>query len=149
MLGTIARKLRILGFDCRYSANINDEDVLLLAKREDRLIITRDQPLATNAKKHDIVSVYLTRREEKDQLAEIAEKLNLGKYSFSEDSARCSMCNGNLHLVKKDQIADKIPPRTAQNTEKFWACDDCKHIYWVGTHIRNLEKLISEINEKL
>lgn len=149
MLGTIARKLRILGFDCRYSATINDEDVLLLAKREGRIIITRDMPLAANAKKHDIVAVYLTKRVEKEQIVEIAEKLNLGKYAFSEDSARCSMCNGNLRLVEKDQIADKLPPKTAQSTERFWICDDCKHIYWVGTHIRNLEKLISGINEKL
>ncbi|MGI0004181.1 MAG: Mut7-C RNAse domain-containing protein [Candidatus Nitrosotenuis sp.] len=149
MLGTIAKKLRILGFDCRYSATIDDEDILLAAKKEDRAIITKDRQLAINAKKHDILAVDISTYTEKDQMVEIAEKLSLGKYKLDVSNARCSMCNGNLNEIKKEQIADKIPLKTAQNTERFWICNDCKHIYWEGTHIRNLEKLIAEINEKL
>ncbi len=149
MLGTIAKKLRILGFDCRYSGMIDDEDILLVAKKENRVIITRDRQLAFNAVKHDIVSVEITAHTEKDQLIEIAERQSLGKYKFDADNSRCSMCNGNLHTIEKETIADKIPLKTSQNTERFWVCVDCKHIYWVGTHIRNLETLIAEINEKL
>jgi len=149
MLGTIAKKLRILGFDCRYSAAIDDEDILLVAKKENRVIITKDHQLKVNAVKHDIMSVELHAHTEKDQMIEIAEKQSLGKYKFDVDNSRCSMCNGNLHTIEKEEIADKIPLKTAQNTERFWMCVDCKHIYWVGTHIRNLKILIAEINEKL
>jgi hypothetical protein len=149
MLGTVAKKLRILGFDCKYSATINDEDLILIAKKENRAIITRDHQLAINAKKHDVLTVELSVRAEKDQLIQIAEDLVLGKYEFNADNARCSMCNGDLHEVEKGQVMDKIPQKTAQNTERFWVCDNCKHIYWEGTHIRNLEKLIAEINEKI
>ena len=149
MLGTIAKKLRILGFDCKYSATIDDEDVLLVAKKENRVIITKDRQLATNAKKHDIVAVEISVHTEKDQMIQIAEKLSLGKYKLNADSARCSVCNGDLHAIEKEKIIDKIPLKTAQNTEEFWICSDCKHIYWVGTHIRNLEKLVAEINERL
>jgi uncharacterized protein with PIN domain len=149
MLGTLAKKLRILGFDCSYSADIDDEDILLAAKRQGRIIITKDRQLAINATKHDVLIVELSVNAEKDQMAEIAKKLGLGKYKFDANAARCSMCNGNLHEIKKEQIIDKIPLKTAQNTDVFWICGDCKHIYWEGTHIRNLEKLIAEINEKL
>jgi hypothetical protein len=149
MLGTIARKLRILGYDCTYSAIIDDEDILLAAKKESRVIITKDHQLAVNAVKHDIMSVEIHTCAEKDQMIEIAERQGLGKYKFDADNSRCSMCNGNLHVIEKEKIAGNIPPKTAQNTERFWMCADCKHVYWVGTHIRNLEILIAEINEKL
>jgi len=149
MLGTIAKKLRILGFDCRYSAAIDDEDILLAAKKENRVIITKDHQLAVNAIKHDIMSVELITHNEKDQMIEIAERQSLGKYKFDANNSRCSMCNGNLDTIEKEKIADKIPLKTSQNTERFWVCVDCEHIYWVGTHIRNLETLIAEINEKL
>ncbi len=149
MLGTVTKKLRILGFDCKYSATISDEDLVLIAKKENRVIITRDHQLAINAKRHDVLAVELSVRAEKDQMIQIAESLGLGKYEFSADNARCSMCNGDLHEVEKGQVMDKIPQKTAQNTERFWVCDDCKHVYWEGTHIRNLEKLIAEINEKI
>jgi hypothetical protein len=149
MLGTLAKKLRILGFDCSYSATIDDEDILAAAKRQGRVIITKDHQLAVNAAKHDILVVELSVNAEKAQMAEVAEKLGLGKYMFNAGAARCSMCNGNLHEIEKERIIDKIPLKTAQNTEIFWICGDCSHIYWVGTHIRNLERFIAEINEKL
>jgi uncharacterized protein with PIN domain len=149
MLGTIAKKLRILGFDSMYFATIDDEDLILLAKKENRIIVTKDHQVADNAKKHDILIVDITTHTEKDQLIEIAKKIGFKKYEFNSNIARCAICNGILHGVEKHQIIDKVPPKIAQNVKEFWICDDCKHIYWEGTHIRNLEKLITEINDQL
>ena len=149
MLGTIAKKLRILGFDCVYSATIDDDELILAAKKENRTIITRDRQLGNNAKKHDIVTIEITTHIEKDQVVEIAKKVGWKKLEFNPKNARCSLCNGNLSAVEKDQIIDKVPPRIIQNVHEFWVCDDCKHIYWEGTHIRNLEKFIAEINGQL
>jgi uncharacterized protein with PIN domain len=149
MLGTIAKKMRILGFDSRYSATIDDDDLVLLAKKENRVIVTRDHQVADNAKKHDILTVDITMHTEKEQLIEIAHKIGIKKYEFDSGNARCPICNGILHGVEKQQIIDKIPPKIAQNVKEFWVCESCKHIYWEGTHIRNLEKLIAEINDQL
>ncbi|MEM3173101.1 MAG: DUF5615 family PIN-like protein, partial [Candidatus Nitrosotenuis sp.] len=52
MLGTVAKKLRMLGFDCSYWADIEDDDLLAAAKKENRIIITKDTQLANKAKKH-------------------------------------------------------------------------------------------------
>jgi hypothetical protein len=149
MLGTIAKKMRILGFDSKYFATIDDDDLILLAKKENRAIITKDHQVADNAKKHDILTVDITTHTEKDQLIEIAKKTGFTKYEFNPNIARCPICNGILHGVEKHQIIDKVPPKIAQNVKEFWICEDCKHIYWEGTHIRNLEKLIAEINGQL
>jgi uncharacterized protein with PIN domain len=149
MLGTIAKKLRILGFDCKYSAAIDDEDLILIAKKENRAVITKDHKLAHKAKKHDIPTVELYTPTEKEQMIEIAKTMSWRKYEFSADSARCSVCNGTLSMIEKCLVADRLPPKIAQNIEEFWACQDCNHIYWKGTHIRNLEKVIAEINGQL
>ena len=149
MLGTIAKKLRILGFDSKYFATIDDDDLILLAKKENRTIVTKDHRVADNAKKHDILIVDIATHTEKDQLIEIAKKTGFKKYEFNPNIARCPACNGILHEVAKHQIIDRVPPKIAQNIKEFWICEDCKHIYWEGTHIRNLEKLIAEINGQL
>ncbi len=149
MLGTIAKKMRILGFDSKYSATIDDEDLILLAKKESRTIITKDRQVSDNAKKHDILTVDIVTHTEKEQLVEIAKKIGLKKYEFNPGNARCPVCNGVIHGIEKHQIIDKVPPKIAQNVKEFWVCESCKHIYWEGTHIRNLEKLIAEINGQL
>ncbi|MEW6044431.1 MAG: Mut7-C RNAse domain-containing protein [Thermoproteota archaeon] len=149
MLGTVAKKLRMLGFDCSYSTNIEDEDLILSAKKESRIIITKDTQLANTAKKHDVRSVEVVSPTEKEQLIEIAKKLDVKKYQFGASDARCPSCNGVLQSIQKDLIVEMIPPKISQNVQEFWICQGCSHLYWEGTHIRNLGRLIAEINEQL
>jgi uncharacterized protein len=144
MLGTISKKLRIFGFDCLYYNTIPDDDLILIAKKQNRIIITKDNRLATNAIQHDIITIKLDTHTEKEQLVEIAHKIGWKKFELSY--SRCSLCNGVLDQIEKDTILDKIPPRIAQSVQEFRQCKGCHHIYWVGTHIRNLEKVVAEIN---
>ena len=149
MLGTIAKKLRILGFDCKYFDTIVDEDLLLIAKKENRVVVTKDHRLADSAKKHDIITVKVDSQPESEQLIEIAKTLDLKKYEYVADSARCPLCNGTLQSIEKQMVIDIVPPKIFQGVERFWICQHCYHLYWMGTHIRNLEKMVAEINGKL
>ncbi|HYX72308.1 MAG TPA: Mut7-C RNAse domain-containing protein, partial [Nitrososphaera sp.] len=46
MLGSIARKLRIFGFDTLYDAQVNDDDeILKIGMEQDRVILTADKEL--------------------------------------------------------------------------------------------------------
>jgi len=143
MLGTISKKLRMLGFDCLY-CTMPDDDLVLVAKKQNRIIITKNARLATNAIQHDIITIKLETQTEKEQIVEIARKINWKRFDLSY--SRCSLCNGMLDMVEKDTIIHKIPPRIIQSVQEFWQCRQCYHIYWAGTHIRNLEKLVAEIN---
>jgi hypothetical protein len=147
MLGTIAKKLRMFGFDCKYYSTIDDDDLVLAAKKEMRIIITKDAKLAVNAIQHDIPIIKIQTKTEKEQLIEIAHKIGWPRFYLAY--SRCSLCNGMLEETPKHNIIEKIPPRIAESVEKFWQCKDCLHIYWVGTHIRNMEKLITEVNASL
>ncbi|MEM3064204.1 MAG: Mut7-C RNAse domain-containing protein [Candidatus Nitrosotenuis sp.] len=149
MLGTVAKKLRMLGFDCSYWADIEDDDLLAAAKKENRIIITKDTQLANKAKKHDVRSIEVVSPTEKEQLVEIAKKLGIKRYQFGASYARCPSCNGTLRNIQKTLVLQKIPPKISQSVDEFWICQGCSHIYWEGTHIRNLERVIAEINEQL
>lgn len=148
MLGTVAKKLRILGFDCSYFSAIDDDELVAVAQREGRTIITRDQAVVQRCKKHSIAIVGITSRSERDQLAEIARETGLREYRFDPSDARCPVCNGALEAAPESALAS-VPPRVLSNTNEFWRCIECGHVYWEGTHIRNIKKLIGEVNAGL
>ena len=88
--------------------------------------------------------IVMATKAEKEQLVEIARRINCAKFELTY--TRCSLCNGILQETLKQTIIRKIPPRIAESMQKFWQCKECNQIYWVGTHIRNMEKLVREIN---
>ena len=149
MLGNIARKLRLLGFDCKYFATIGDDQLLSIAKNENRVIITKDRGISNVCKKQNISTIDLSGTDETSQIVEICKKINLGRCEIDMKDIRCTVCNGMIKPIGKDEIVDKIPAKVAQNMQQFWICDSCDHVYWEGTHIRNLQRFIDEINERL
>jgi len=46
MLGTLAKWLRILGYDTLFQPELNDHQLVRLARAEDRVLLTRDRELA-------------------------------------------------------------------------------------------------------
>ena len=149
MLGNIAKKLRLLGFDSEYSSDIKDEELVLRAKKEDRILLTKDLPLLKNAKKQSIQAFWVEGKLEMDQLVQIFKKFNVRKISISGNTSRCTECNGTLESVQKDKIKDEIPAGVLKQNNEFWQCIQCKKIYWEGTHIERLQKFVRELNEKL
>ena len=97
MLGTIAKKLRMLGFDCKYDSAIDDDYLILDAKKEGRIIITKDTRLAINAIQSDVMAIKLKTKTEKEQIVEIARKIGWKKFDLHY--CRCSLCKiGRAHV---------------------------------------------------
>ncbi len=149
MLGNIARKLRLLGFDCKYFSTINHDQLLSIAKIENRILITKDRNITNTCKKQNISSIDLFNTDETSQIVEIYKKTNLNKCKIDMNDVRCTICNGIVQSIEKEKITGRIPDKVAQNMQQFWICNSCNHIYWEGTHIRNLQKFIDEVNERL
>jgi uncharacterized protein len=148
MLGNIAKKLRLLGFDSLYSSSIEDDLLLKIAKSENRVIITKDVQLAEKAKKNGIITVSITKQNEIEQFCQINEKIKLGKCIVRGNISRCPVCNDDLKHIEKKYVSNKIPNGVFENFNDFWICNKCDKIYWEGTHIKNLEKFSVELNER-
>lgn len=149
MLGNLATKLRLLGFDSLYSSSIEDDELLRVAKRENRVIISKDVQLAEKAKKYEIIAISITNGSEIDQFFQINEKIKLGKCVVGGNTSRCPICNGELKHIEKKDVSSKVPSGVFENINDFWICNKCEKIYWEGTHIRNLEKFTAKLNERL
>ena len=149
MLGKLAKKLRLLGYDSFYSSNIEDDNLLQIAKNENRIIISKDEQLIKKAKKFQIENVQITKNQEIEQLIQINEKIDLGKCIIQSNNTRCPVCNGDLIPTEKNNILEHVPIGVLKNMNNFWMCNKCKKIYWEGTHIKNLQKFNAELNARL
>ncbi|MCE9652113.1 MAG: Mut7-C RNAse domain-containing protein [Nitrosarchaeum sp.] len=148
MLGNIAKKLRLLGYDSKYYSNIDDEKLIDDAKKENRIIISKDEELIKKAQKLGIRSIYVTKIEEIDQFLEIITSVNL-KIQINGNTARCPKCNSLTESIDKDSIKEKIPQGVFNSNDIFWKCKCCDHLYWEGTHIKNLQEFVGKVNERL
>lgn len=148
MLGNIARKLRLLGYDSQYFSDIDDRKLIDSAKKEDRIIISKDEELIKKAQKFGIRSVHITKEDEVDQFFEIINAVNL-KIQITGDTARCPKCNSLTESIDKNIIKERIPQGVLKSNDKFWKCKCCNQIYWEGTHIKNLQEFVGKVNERL
>jgi len=145
MLGNVARKLQLFGFDSEYKSNIDDLELIKKAKSEQRVIISKDRELITKAKKQGIVSVYVTKENEIEQFLEILDQIPLKLDAVSGDGARCTKCNSPTSQIDKSMISDKIPQKVSEFNDKFWKCDNCDQIYWEGTHIKKMQEFLEKV----
>ncbi|MDH5463166.1 MAG: Mut7-C RNAse domain-containing protein [Nitrosopumilus sp.] len=136
MLGNVAKKLLLLGYDTDYFSGMNDSELIKKAKHENRVIISKDRQLIANAKKSAISTIQITKDDEIEQFLEILNTVHLEVDKISGDTARCTKCNSQTTEISKSEILDKVPSKVLEFNEKFWECDKCKQIYWEGTHVK-------------
>ena len=150
MLGKIARKLRMFGFDTIYDPNINDIDILASAKCKGRIVLTSDKLLFNRCKKNGVATILISKETEIENLVTIFSSLNINSVDSQNVPYLCTSCNSLLDAINdKNLIKDRVPPRLIQSEKIFYMCSNCKKIYWRGTHMENISCLINEINIKL
>lgn len=142
-LGTLARNLRLLGFDARYSSDAADEELAQLAASERRVLLSRDVGLL---KRRVVVHGYFPRHTDpRAQLAEVVQRFSLP--DRARPFTRCMRCNGALLPVAKAEIERQLPPRTRMQHSEFKRCEGCGRIYWAGSHHQKLLALTREVLE--
>jgi uncharacterized protein with PIN domain len=150
MLGKIARKLRLFGFDTVYDPNIDDMDILNSLKYYGRIILTNDQALIKRCKKRGINTILLNNKTELENLVTIFRTLDIKYISLQNLFHVCTCCNGIIEtIIDKNSIKNQIPDRLLHSRYIFYKCSQCNKIYWIGTHIEHIACLIRDINIKL
>jgi uncharacterized protein with PIN domain len=137
MVGKLARWLRILGFDTEYSNKFEDDEIIRIAEAEDRIILTRDVPLASrrmNARCLLIVSDHY-----REQVQQVIAAFSLKDFAIF---SRCIECNTPLRDADKDAVFERIPPFVYLTQERFAECPSCNRVYWRGTHADAILKRI-------
>lgn len=131
MLGTLARRLRWLGYDAEYRNDLPDNVMIVIAQTEGRVLVTRDRELAG---RRGLRSLYVTGANLDEQVKAVADSLGL-----PSGLARCTVCNGELIEIGPEQAAPLVPPYVTQTQTDFVRCQRCQRVYWPGTHWPGLQ----------
>jgi uncharacterized protein len=147
MLGKLARWLRMLGQDVRYSTKLSDNELLELAKAECRVLLTRDFELYKRAVGRGVEGFYVEGKRESEQLSEVAMRYCL-TLEVDMDKSHCPICNTKLEAAPKEQLKDKLEPNTYRYYDRFWRCPNCGQIYWQGAHWKQITDTLTQAQEK-
>ena len=140
-LGTLARRLRLLGFDTWYATDADDALLAEVAISQQRILLTRDRGLLM---RRAIVHGYCPRSDDPEQQArEVSDRYHLAERA--RPLSRCVRCNGVLVPVDREQVLDLLPPRTRREFDRFAQCPDCRQVYWPGSHVEAVEDFVNDI----
>jgi uncharacterized protein len=137
-LGSLARRLRLLGVDTAYSNEAADADLVEHARRERRVLLTQDRGLLM---RRALWAGAFVRGHGADvQLADVLDRFAPPLAPWT----RCSACNGELVEVEKAEVADRLEPGTRRCYERFSRCRSCGRVYWRGAHGRRLDAVVAD-----
>ena len=141
MLGTLAKWLRILGYDALFNPALDDHQLVRLARAEDRVLLTRDRELARRRGVHVLL---IDSQHLEDQVRQVLADLNLDpQHGFS----RCPVCNEMLKPMDQEVARSHVPPYVARTQETFNHCPGCQRIYWRGTHRQRMDERLARFRD--
>lgn len=147
MLGRLARWLRLLGFDTYYSPHIEDTLLIKIAREEKRVLLTRDTRFVQRRGVKEFLLL-----EENDTFAQLKKVIEVFDLlpKDREDPCpvcfiRCSLCNGLLEDIPKEEAKAHVPEYVYHTSENFRHCPACGKFYWKGTHHALLLKKLKSI----
>lgn len=146
-VGRLARWLRIMGYDALFPSERGDNELVRVALKESRTLVTRDSGIARRraARLGQMQVVHIKDDDLRGQLRQLVRELKL---DFKSGFTRCVCCNLALEQAAKEEVAARLPPYILATQCKFMRCPQCLRLYWRGTHWSNMkseiERAISE-----
>ncbi len=139
MLGTLAKWLRLLGYDTAYDNTADDHELARRARAEGRVLLTRDQELAN---RHGLRTLLIASERLEAQIQEVRRAFGPAPHP---PLSRCSVCNGLLQAVQPEDVADRLPPYVLRTQTEFRRCLGCGRIYWPGTHQDRIRRRVQAL----
>lgn len=134
MLGKLAKRLRLLGYDVLYDPSYDDNKIIRLSLEQDRIILTRDTGLVArpSAKNH----LFIISDDPAEQVRQVIDAF--GPASGQDILTRCSVCNTILARVSRQIVRNLVPEHIYVTKKDFLFCEKCNKIYWKGSHRTNI-----------
>jgi uncharacterized protein with PIN domain/sulfur carrier protein ThiS len=143
-LGRLARYLRLLGLDCLYRNDFDDDTVSRISQQQRRIVFTRDRRLLH--RKIITHGLYVRAVKPKEQVKEVLQRLDL--HGAVQPFTRCTCCNGLLKAISKQTVDHRLEPKTRRYYNDFLQCEQCGQVYWQGSHHERAKRLVRELLSK-
>jgi hypothetical protein len=142
-LGTLARRLRLLGIDTAYANDRDDDTLVEEANAGHRVLLTKDRGLLRRRKLW--LGAYVRGDQPDDQLRDV-----LGRFAPPlAPWTRCTACNGTLEPTPKTEVERLLQPGTRRTYDSFARCGACGRVYWRGAHGGRLAAIVGSAEEIL
>ncbi len=132
MLGSLARWLRILGFDTAYDNRIEDDEVVRVCLEQDRFLLTRDRRLVKRRLLRTR-SLLVAGDDLPGQIRQVLGEMQVTP-TAGRLLTRCPVCNSRLIDTAPEEIEDSVPPYVYKTQKLFKECPSCARVFWGGTH---------------
>ena len=142
MLGSLAKWLRIMGFDTLYYRVIEDRELVRIAKQEGRTILSKDNALCQSKKTG--VSLLIQSDKTVEQLKEVMNACHIVP-DLIRTNMRCALCNGKLLPAERSVVSTEVPDYILQSMNAFLKCGECGKVYWEGSHKKIIDAVIAAI----
>ncbi len=143
MLGALARWLRAAGYDCFWREGIDDAEIVELARKENRILLTSDSGIFKRGVvfRREVKALYIQRDMPRDeQVAHVLRVLDLPRRP-----PRCMTCGGELTPLDRESARSLVPPGTLKEHDKFFQCTRCGKVYWQGTHWQKIDNRLRRL----
>lgn len=135
-LGTLARRLRLVGVDTAYSNDSDDDELIDQANATRRVLLTQDRGLLRRRKLW--LGAYVRGARPDEQLADVLDRFAPPLAPWT----RCLACNGPLAPARKRDVERYLKPGTRRTYDEFARCLVCGGVYWRGAHSRRLDAIV-------
>jgi len=142
MLGKLARWLRMSGLDVLYYRNTDDDVMIETARRENRVVLTRDTRLIKKLIEKEYLFISHDYLDDQIQAFYFRFPQLLKEQNML---SRCVECNTALRNIEKEKIKDKVWPYVYQTQDNFTTCPNCHRIYWKATHVKKIEERLNRM----
>lgn len=132
--------MRLLGVDTVWRNDFADDELIDLAARESRVILTRDRGLLM--RRAVSAGAYVRGNDPDEQLADVLDRFGLPLAPWT----RCLNCNGFLEPVEKSTVIERLEPGTRRSYDEFARCTACGQVYWRGAHAGRLDQIVERFS---
>ena len=145
MLGGLARKLRLAGYDATFAGPIDDGALVADAAASGAILLSSDGPLfERRVLREGIVrSLYVPRVSPMEQASFVLEALSLPILE-----PRCLACGGSVVDIAKEAVRDRVPFHSYRCFDAFFTCERCHRVFWQGSHWESIEASHRELTQK-
>jgi uncharacterized protein with PIN domain len=138
-LAFLVQWLRVLGVDIRIW-----EKKASLGTEEETVVQWAPYPLPFEGTRAQIITLSPSTRQA--LLKEFFEVTGT-RPAHSQLFTRCLRCNNVLFPLNPEEAREKwpdLPPYIFQTQKRFNWCDQCRQLFWAGTHVRNMIRTLEE-----
>jgi hypothetical protein len=144
-VGKLARGLRMIGYDTLFFRDIDDGQLIKLALKEGRILLTKDTQIVKRrlVSEGKLKAILIQDDDYHLQLQQVVDEVKLDCQSHR--FTLCLECNQTLIPRTKEEVKGLVPPYVFRTQGQYMQCPSCHRIYWRGTHWQRMNQELEKV----